>query len=410
MVLALEHHARGEKKALRNIQDSLTVLGDRVADAVVSAPHENVKAAQIDRAVVMENNEKVMEALKEVKERLAVDFPALSSKLEEMHKSQGMTGTNNEVAQASSSAAAQDFSTVSADLKLLLDRLEEIRVLCNSSKQGELNREGEAETTKHVEKILSLVQEDSNKQTLLSQQQADSVRYLNELNSWLEAFVNNGTSQIQSISANLDRLCQELGFNEQADGLQSQSGPQPNLVNDIRQLVAGMKARDQNFASLQAAVHSLLEVLTASQTQQGADSQAIASLMNRQRRDQELMFRAFTNEISGEIKGERLRFVEAMKEATAINVQLHVEQFKQELGREVMVMTEEVGRLHREKLNVENQISDLFSFYSKHKHGEQPLQTIQENAILPAPTRQVQDKSRLNLPRSHNHRLLPYPR
>jgi hypothetical protein len=148
MVLALEHHARGEKKALRNIQDSLTVLGDRVADAVVSAPHENVKAAQIDRAVVMENNEKVMEALKEVKERLAVDFPALSSKLEEMHKSQGMTGTNNEVAQASSSAAAQDFSTVSADLKLLLDRLEEIRVLCNSSKQGELNREGEAETTK----------------------------------------------------------------------------------------------------------------------------------------------------------------------------------------------------------------------------------------------------------------------
>lgn len=82
--------------------------------------------------------------------------------------------------------------------------------------------------------------------------------------------MNNGTSQIQSISANLDRLCQELGFNERANGLQSQSGPQPNLVNDIRQLVAGMKARDQNFASLQAAVHSLLEVLTASQTQQGA--------------------------------------------------------------------------------------------------------------------------------------------
>jgi hypothetical protein len=64
-------------------------------------------------------------------------------------------------------------------------------------------------------------------------------------------------------------------------------------------------------------------------------------LIDRQRRDQETMFRAFTNgmhifccfiyeskrltlffiEISGEIKGERLRFVEAMKEATAINVQ-----------------------------------------------------------------------------------------
>lgn len=30
-------------------------------------------------------------------------------------------------------------------------------------------------------------------------------------------------------------------------------------------------------------------------------------------------------------------------------------------------MTEEVGRLHREKQQVENQISDLFTFYSKHK-------------------------------------------
>lgn len=61
-------------------------------------------------------------------------------------------------------------------------------------------------------------------------------------------------------------------------------------------------------------------------------------LIDRQRRDQEALFRSLTNgtndplqtimlmsirlaEISGEIKGERLRFVEAMKEATAINVQ-----------------------------------------------------------------------------------------
>jgi len=30
-------------------------------------------------------------------------------------------------------------------------------------------------------------------------------------------------------------------------------------------------------------------------------------------------------------------------------------------------MTGEVGRLHREKQIIENQISDLFAFYSKHK-------------------------------------------
>lgn len=33
-------------------------------------------------------------------------------------------------------------------------------------------------------------------------------------------------------------------------------------------------------------------------------------------------------------------------------------------------MTEEVGRLHREKQIMENQISDLFAFYSKHKQQE----------------------------------------
>ena len=32
-----------------------------------------------------------------------------------------------------------------------------------------------------------------------------------------------------------------------------------------------------------------------------------------------------------------------------------------------MSMTEEVGRLHREKQVVENQISDLFAFYTKQK-------------------------------------------
>lgn len=110
----------------------------------------------------------------------------------------------------------------------------------------------------------------------------------------------------------MDRLCSELGCNTDPvpDGIDLKNGNQSNLVNDIRQLMMGMKARDQNFAALQAAVHSLLEVLTASQTQKEAgvflrpfttfpdlvlDSHAIAGLMDRQRHDQEVLFRAFTN-------------------------------------------------------------------------------------------------------------------
>jgi len=56
-----------------------------------------------------------------------------------------------------------------------------------------------------------------------------------------------------------------------------------------------------------------------------------------------------------------------MKEATAINVQIHVEEFKKELTREVLISTQEVGRLQRERQLLEQQIADLFAFYSKQK-------------------------------------------
>ena len=75
-----------------------------------------------------------------------------------------------------------------------------------------------------------------------------------------------------------------------------------------------------------------------------------------------------------------------MKEATAINVQgkifskihaelttdlrcdpVHVEEFKKELSKEVMMMTCEVGRLQRERQMLEQQIADLFAFFAKQR-------------------------------------------
>jgi hypothetical protein len=79
---------------------------------------------------------------------------------------------------------------------------------------------------------------------------------------------------MQGLASNVDQLCKELGCNTQ----QQQSGaPCPpgnggssTLLTDIRQLVLGMQARDQNFSSLQIAVHGLLDVLSASDAQKGA--------------------------------------------------------------------------------------------------------------------------------------------
>jgi hypothetical protein len=88
-----------------------------------------------------------------------------------------------------------------------------------------------------------------------------------------------------------------------------------------------------------------------------------------------------SSELSAEIKGERIRFVDAMKEATSVNVERtfrwflrmvcailclrihtsaeHVEQFKVHLGREVNVMMQEVIRLQAEKDRLEQSVKQL---------------------------------------------------
>lgn len=76
---------------------------------------------------------------------------------------------------------------------------------------------------------------------------------------------------MQGLAANIDQLCKELGCHtqQQQSGL-LEDGDSPTLLTNIRQLVLGMQARDQNFSSLQTAVHGLLDVLSASHAQKGA--------------------------------------------------------------------------------------------------------------------------------------------
>ncbi|KAF9050105.1 hypothetical protein BJ165DRAFT_984467 [Panaeolus papilionaceus] len=428
MVVGLEHYAHAGKKSLKGVKETMEDVKQRMEEVATHAASTS--------AVTMENGAKILQRLEEqhqqhlkalsqsqthiqsttvqatapgngevlraldaIQSRLASDFPTLLQTLKEIQLKESDNkkaldeGAGSDIASAkgAGNTALVESAESKVDLIPLFQRLEEIKGLCEEQKQqaarSPANDAGAAQELKlpELERILALVEEEGQKQALLSQQQADSVRYLNELNSWLEAFVNNGTSQIQGLAANVEQISKALGCltpdYAQDPRIPGASLPDPdgpkNLMSDIRELISGMQARDQNFAALQAAVHSLLEVLTMSQSQIGNDSRAIAGMIDQQRRDQETLFRAFTDEISGEIKGERLRFVEAMKEATAINVQLHVEQFKHELNREVMSMTEEVGRLHREKQTVEQQISELFSFYSKQKQMTMVLVFIQ---------------------------------
>ncbi|KAJ3934897.1 MAG: hypothetical protein NXY57DRAFT_958638 [Lentinula lateritia] len=220
--------------------------------------------------------------------------------------------------------------------------------------------------------MLNLLRDQNGKNTERDLLQTDSVRYLNELNTWLETFVNGGTSQIQVLSTTLQQVLHSLGAIASQDG-----SAIPGLFHDVQEQAQRGRVYNQD-----AILHTSLNNAIGLRNCQGGASdpispQAIVELIERQRQDHEGLMRLLTNELSNEIKGERLRFVEAMKEATAINVQTHVEEFKKELKREVHGMTQEVGRLHQEKQSIENQIADLFAFYSKQaKNGSIPSGSV----------------------------------
>ncbi|KAG1732227.1 uncharacterized protein EDB91DRAFT_1302770 [Suillus paluster] len=194
--------------------------------------------------------------------------------------------------------------------------------------------------------VLDYLNADEEQKKVQLEQQADSIRYLNELNSWLDAFVNNGTTQIQAVATGVEQLCKQLGVNT------SEELSSLGLTGQVQQLLEAAQNQADSGDNLRSIIHELIQVVQEHLTHG-----------DEQRK---------TLELTEEIRGERLRFVEAMKEATAINVQgafilSHVEHFKAELGREVSVMTQDVGRLHKEKQAIEQQIADLFAFYSKQK-------------------------------------------
>ncbi|KAF7321269.1 hypothetical protein MKEN_00646700 [Mycena kentingensis (nom. inval.)] len=201
-----------------------------------------------------------------------------------------------------------------------------------------------------LDEILLLLKEDASQRGVQSQQQTDSVRYLNELNSWLEAFVSGGTAQIQVVANNVEKLCSELGC---ADGTSN------NVLSELRNLLAKSQGRD-HFEALQHSVNNLA-AMVASGSSGGFTPQTVADLVEQQRHDHQKLLRTLAAELSSEIRGERLRFVDAMKEATAINVQMHVEELKKELNREVR--------------------ADLFAYYSKQHQPQQRPQSCAPGQI-----------------------------
>lgn len=83
----------------------------------------------------------------------------------------------------------------------------------------------------------------------------------------------------------------------------------------------------------------------------------------------------------------------------------HVEEFKKQLTREVMIMTGEVGRLQKERQALEHQIADLFTFYAKQKSLTAGLVSVAWAAAISITDRST-SRLQLTMPGQHG---LPDP-
>lgn len=181
-----------------------------------------------------------------------------------------------------------------------------------------------------------------------------------ELNDWLEKFVTNGTTEIQSMSGQVSRLVEQL-VPPPIDGPEAVAEPQkslPAMINDMQAMLFAMQAKQAEDTMAGARLDGLVASLGQDRQRQEASHaggssarsglalsshlglaavENVMTALDRQRGEHETLLRALAtggytarpdepslmqlfSDLTSEIRGERLRFVEAMKEATNINV------------------------------------------------------------------------------------------
>lgn len=127
-----------------------------------------------------------------------------------------------------------------------------------------------------------MLKAESESKKLGAEQQTENVRYLHELNSvsttniyyctkttsdsnplqWLESFVNNGTTQIQSVAQDVARLCQELAPQADDESTDHQaSGFIPRGIrSEMATLVDSVKSGEEKTLALHALLTESLQI------------------------------------------------------------------------------------------------------------------------------------------------------
>ncbi|KAF8757149.1 hypothetical protein RHS01_04045 [Rhizoctonia solani] len=192
-----------------------------------------------------------------------------------------------------------------------------------------------------------------------------------ELNVWLEKFVMNASMQMDNVRDRLVTLRQDLGLESIPKG--QEAHPQGVIQELHTMLEEQVKSAGDIASSLNALLVSFNEEQARNaQARESLATDAVLKMIEVQRQEQERLLKQLASDLSSDIRGERIRFVEAMSQATSMNVQLHVEEFKKQLTHEVLALTDEVGRLREERKTIQHQIAQLFMVKSEHEsepHG-----------------------------------------
>ncbi|WVW85409.1 hypothetical protein I302_107447 [Kwoniella bestiolae CBS 10118] len=236
------------------------------------------------------------------------------------------------------------------------------------------------EVTKQIGDVLNLVTELKDARTLQTQQTTDIARYLNELNSWLEKFVLNSSTELSTLSKRLNILVGSSADDTSSSSTLGEGGSStspsgggqpglPDLVADMHSMMSEQKRRNDSEGLVGQRLDALLGMM-GEERERAAGQQntveQVVGILERQRQDNELLLRAVATDLTAEIRGERMRFIEAMQQATSVNVSMHVEEFKKLLSTEVNRSMAELGQMREEKKVLEQQISDLFALMAKH--------------------------------------------
>jgi hypothetical protein len=126
---------------------------------------------------------------------------------------------------------------------------------------------------------MKILVETRDQQATQNDRQADSARYLNELNSvchhafyenslsrtlinrtayfqWLDTFVKDGTSKIDTVAAAVDRLSTEV-----SPGVDQFGNPTGTLFDGLQTLLAESRGRDLTISALQASINALFAAI-----------------------------------------------------------------------------------------------------------------------------------------------------